>query len=210
MKTYTCRGYVLVCLFLGTTLSFNLSAAQQIALNPSSLNFGSISPGSGNTLTVQITNITAGKISIRHASVSGTGYSISGIVCPIIIRAGQSASFSVTFTPPTAGLDSGNVSLVTETWDGWRDRGLPSTVVLALSGSGLGSGQIGASPGSEGFGNVMVGNSQTLPATVMNSGTASLTIAQAAMSNAAYTVSGLNPPVTLAAGQSLTLSLIHI
>lgn len=208
MRRLYCRRYLSACLLLGTTFFIKLTAAQQIAFSPSSLNFGSLSSGSSETLTVQITNIAPYKIGVTQESVSGMGYTVSGMVCPVILKSGQKAWFNVTFSPPSAGRDSGIVSLVTEAWGGGaKYRGLPSTVGLALSGSGIGSGQIGASPGSVTFGSVMVGSSQTLPAAVMNSGTANVTISQAAISNAAYTVSGLNPPVTLTAGQSLTFNL---
>jgi len=80
--------------------------------------------------------------------------------------------------------------------------------VLAMTGAGVAANQIGASPTSVNFGNVMVGNSQTSPATLTNIGSGGVTISQTALSNSAYAISGLPLPVTLNAGQSLTFNVI--
>src|SRR5262249_888460 len=60
---------------------------------------------------------------------------------------------------------------------------------------------------SAGFGNVVVGttNSQTIKLT--NSGTASLTISQSSVSGAGFSNSALALPLTLSAGQSTTFNV---
>ena len=189
-------------------ISFSASAwPQQVSLSPSSLSFGSVSVGSSKTQAVVVKNITKRRIGIYQAGVSGTGYTISGISCPVNLQVGQSVSFSVTFAPTSAASQSGLVSLVTQNW--WKEhRTGPATSTLAMSGSGVSGSEIGATPTSVPFGNVMVGSSKTSAASVINTGTAGVTISGAALSNAAYAVSGLNPPVTLTAGQSLTFNVV--
>ena len=49
-------------------------------------------------------------------------------------------------------------------------------------------------------------NSKILSETVMNTGGSSLTISQATASGTGFIISGLNPPITLTAGQSFTFS----
>ena len=182
-------------------------AAQQVSVNPGNIAFGNVGVGSNNTQTVVIKNTTKRKIGIFQAGVTGTGYTISGITTPCPLSAGQSVSLRVTFTPPAPGTDSGVVSLVTQNW--WKEnRNGTSTSQVTLSGTGVSGGFIGASPQSVAFGNVMLGNSQTSPITVANSGTAGVNISGIALSNAAYGVSGLTPPVTLSAGQSITFNVI--
>lgn len=183
------------------------AGAQQVSFNPSPLSFGNVGVGGSKTLSVVVKNVTKRRIGIYQAGVSGTGYTISGVSCPVNLQVGQSVSFSVTFAPTSAASQSGVVSLVTQNW--WKEhRTGPATAVLNLSGSGVSGSEIGAAPTSVPFGNVMVGSSKTSAASVINTGTAGVTISGAALSNAAYAVSGLNPPVTLTAGQSLTFNVV--
>jgi hypothetical protein len=70
------------------------------------------------------------------------------------------------------------------------------------------SGELTAAPASLNFGNVQVGTSQSLTETLSNAGSSSLTISQAVVSGAGFSISGLTSPVTLAAGQSTTVSVI--
>ncbi len=207
MKSFGSKHGFPVFLSLCITLFPALAGAQQISLTPSTLSFGDVSVGSSKTQTVVVKNITKRRIGMFQASVSGKGYTISGIACPVDLRAGQSMSFSVTFTPPSAETDSGLVSLVTDNW--WkRLRSEPSTSGLTLSGSGVASGEIAASPASVAFGNVMIGNSQTVPVTVTNTGGVTVTISAAAASGTGFSFTGPGLPATLAAGQSTTFNPI--
>jgi hypothetical protein len=67
--------------------------------------------------------------------------------------------------------------------------------------------QLSASPTSVNFGNVAVGSSSTLPVTLTSS-TSSVTISQINVSGAGFSTSGLTLPLTLAAGQTTTFSVI--
>jgi hypothetical protein len=84
-------------------------AAGQLAVLPSELHFGKVAVGShkGQTGT-----LTAGDASIRVTSAewSGEGFSISGIVFPLTLRAGQSVPFKVIFAPNRAGSSAGKIS----------------------------------------------------------------------------------------------------
>ncbi len=207
MKSFGSKRGFPVFLSLCITIFPALAGAQQISLTPSTLSFGDVSVGSSKTQTVVVKNITKRRIGVFQASVSGKGYTISGISCPVDLRAGQSMSFSVTFTPPSAETDSGLVSLVTDNW--WKKlRSEPSTSVLTLSGSGVASGEIAASPASVAFGNVMIGNSQTVPVTVTNTGGVTVTISAAAATGTGFSFTGPGLPATLAAGQSTTFNAI--
>jgi hypothetical protein len=84
-------------------------AAGELAVSPSVVDFGKVAVGShkGKTGT-----LTAGDSSIRVTSAdwSGEGYSVSGIVFPLTIRAGQSVPFKITFAPHRAGSSAGTIS----------------------------------------------------------------------------------------------------
>ena len=69
-------------------------------------------------------------------------------------------------------------------------------------------GQLTVSPTSISFGIVKVGNNQSQPATLSNSGGASLTVTKVTPSGAGFSVSGLSLPLTLASGQSQGFNVI--
>ncbi len=72
------------------------------------------------------------------------------------------------------------------------------------------AGPIAASSTNLNFGTVAPGGSTTLHETLTNRGTANVTISQAAVSNAAFRVSGLTLPVSVAGGHSVTFSLVFV
>src|SRR2546426_4047180 len=76
----------------------------------------------------------------------------------------------------------------------------------ALSGTGV-QPQLSVTPPSVSFGNVMVGSTGVQNLALTTSGSASLTIAQGTFTGAGFSISGLTFPLTLAAGQSSTLSV---
>jgi hypothetical protein len=61
-----------------------------------------------------------------------------------------------------------------------------------------------ANPSSVGFGNVQVGSSETQSETLTNSTNSSVTISQATITGAGFSLNGLKLPLTLTAGQSYT------
>ena len=69
-------------------------------------------------------------------------------------------------------------------------------------------GELTVTPASISFSNVKVGNNQSQPATMTNSGGSSLTVNQVTATGTGFSVSGLSLPVTLAAGQSQGFTVI--
>ncbi len=86
-------------------------AAGELAVSPAALNFGKVAVGDKKGKNV---TLTAGDSSITVASAdwSGEGFSISGIVFPVTVPAGQSVNFKVLFEPHQAGNSTGNIRLV--------------------------------------------------------------------------------------------------
>ena len=86
-------------------------AAGELAISPATLNFGNVAVGARKGQDVALT---AGDASIRVASAdwNGEGYSVTGIVFPVTVPAGQSVHFRVTFEPHQAGGSAGNIRLV--------------------------------------------------------------------------------------------------
>lgn len=69
---------------------------------------------------------------------------------------------------------------------------------------------LGANPASLSFGNVEVGNTQTLSGTLTNAGSSSISISQVSLSGSAFKLSGTTAPLTLNAGQSVTVGVTFV
>jgi hypothetical protein len=174
-------------------------AAGQLASSPSTDVFGSVTVGSQKSISETVTNTGGTSITISQATISGSGFSLSGITTPVTISAGQSTTFTLIFTPQAAGAVSGHVTLTSNAPN--------STLTISLSGTGIAPGQLSSSPSSKAFGSVTVGRQQSSSETVTNTGGTSVTISQAAASGTGFSLSGLTTPTTLAAGQSATFTL---
>ena len=86
-------------------------ASGQFALSPASENFGSVTVGSNQSVSETVTNTGGSSVTISQVGISGTGFTVSGITAPVTLTAGQSASFSITFTPQSAANASGSVTI---------------------------------------------------------------------------------------------------
>jgi hypothetical protein len=193
-------GLVLLNVFL-----FTATASGQLAVNPSTVSFGSVPIGSSTSQAVALQNTGKSILSISQATLSGTGFSISGLNVPLTLVPGQSVSFTATFSPQSSGSITGSLSL--EYYRAGERRRL-HTATLSLSGTGTTPGQLAANPTSLNFGNVQMGGSQAQSDSLTNSGTSSLTISAASASGTGFTLGGMSLPVTLAAGQSTSFTVV--
>ena len=186
-----------------STLTISLSgtgiAPGQLAGNPSSEAFGNVTVGAQQTASETVTNTGGTSVTISQAAASGTGFSLSGLTTPTTLAAGQSATFTVAFTPQGTGSASGNVTLTSN--------GANPTLTIPLSGNGVAPGQLTSNPSSEDFGSVNVGSQQTASETITNTGGASVNISQVTITGTGFSLSGINAPATLTAGQSATFSV---
>lgn len=171
----------------------------QISPSPASVSFGSVNSGVSSTQTLTISNPGTANLTITQASMSGTGFSYSGLTMPLTIAPGASASCTVSFAPTTAGTFSGTLTLV--------NNSPTSSLAVPLSGTGVAQTlQLSASPTSLSFGSVLTGSSTIKTVTLTNTGSGSLTISSDSVSGSGFTVTGLTLPLTLAASQSTTFS----
>ncbi|HTS07167.1 MAG TPA: choice-of-anchor D domain-containing protein, partial [Candidatus Eisenbacteria bacterium] len=180
-------------------LSGNGVTPGTLGANPTSLSFGTVTVGNKQTLSETVTNTGGTSVTISQVTISGSGFSFTGITTPVTLTAGQSATFSVSFTPSSAGSASGNLTITSNASN--------PTLTIPLSGSGVTPGTLGANPTSLGFGSVTVGNKQSLSETITNNGGTSVTISQVAISGSGFTFTGITTPVTLTAGQSATFNV---
>lgn len=87
-----------------------------LAVSPSTLNFGNVALGSSSSLTGTLSASTA-DVTVATVDWTGSGYSISGVSFPLSVAAGQSAKYTVTFTPAAAGSSSGSISFISNASD---------------------------------------------------------------------------------------------
>ncbi len=174
------------------------SGAGTVGLGSGSLNFGTVPIGSSKTLPDTITNNTSSSVTISSIQGLGFGFHVTGITLPLLLSVGQTASFNVQFQPTASGNPT-----VTISFDGPNAQPIVS---LSASGDGVTQGTLTPNPSSLAFGSVQVGNSKNLSETLTNTGGSSVTVTQASSSAAAFSISGLNLPVTLSANQSVTFT----
>ena len=183
------------------TVSLTGTGAQPgLSITPASFAFGSVVDGQTKSQTFTLTNTGTSSLTISQLTVTGAGYSISGLATPSTIAAGASATFSALFAPTTAGSLPGTITISSNA------SGSPSTV--ALSGTGVaGTAALSANPTSLAFGNVNAGTTSSKSVTLTNSGSANVTISQVTVSANDVTTSGVTTPVTLTPGQTQTLNV---
>ena len=169
-----------------------------LAPNPSSLAFGSIPVGSMSSKSETLTNTGGVTVTISQATASGAGFFVSGLTLPVTLATNQSVTFNANFAPASAGTASGALSIVSDASN--------SPLGIPLSGTGLAAGSLTANPGSANFGNVTVGNNQTVPVTVTNTGGKGVTLSSAAATGPGFSFTG--PTITLNAGQSATFNAV--
>lgn len=113
------------------TLSGDGLAAGQLAVSPSTMNFGSVAVGSSTALNGTLT-ASSSTITVSSAGWNGQGYSVSGITFPKTVAAGQSVSFTVTFTPQAGGTSSGSISFVSNASNSPNTQALTGTGTQAV------------------------------------------------------------------------------
>jgi fibronectin type 3 domain-containing protein len=102
-----------------------------LSASPSSLSFGNVTLNTTSTLPVVVSDTGTASVTISQATATGAGFGVSGLALPFTLSAGQTASFSVTFDPTTAGAVTGNLSILSNATD--------SPNVTSLSGTGVNS-----------------------------------------------------------------------
>jgi len=175
-------------------------APGSLSANPPSANFSNVVVGNNQSVSETLTNSSGSSVTITHTATTGTGFSINGLNLPVTLASGQSTTFNVVFTPPSAGNVSGNVVIASNASNG--------TLNIPLAGSAVQPGTLTPTQPSINFGNVQVGNNKSLSETITNTGGSDVTISQAKATGTGFSVSGIVPPLTLSVGQSITFSVV--
>src|SRR5579875_1996794 len=109
--------------------SSSSQSSSTLSASPTSLNFGNVTVGASSTQKITVTNPGPSSVKISQASISGTGFSLSGPTLPLTLSASQSTTFSVTFAPKSAGSATGSLVITSNASN--------SSLTIPLSGTGV-------------------------------------------------------------------------
>ncbi len=169
-----------------------VAASYTMSLSPASLNFGYVTAGSSSTQNVVLSNTGNSSVTVTKVAASGAGISVSGLAAPVTLAPTQTVALSVTCAPTTAGTTAGSVTVTNS--DGVN-------AVAAVTGTQVQAG-LSLTPPSASFGSVVTGNTNSQTVQIKNSGTANLTVSQATVTGAGFTLTAMALPMTLTPGQS--------
>src|SRR5579862_2776984 len=105
------------------------AATATLSASQSALNFSSINIGSSSVLPVNFTNGGNSNVTISNVTLSGAGFTASGVSSGQIVTPGQTATLNVTFAPSGSGLASGSVKVTSNASN--------SPASVTLSGTGV-------------------------------------------------------------------------
>jgi Abnormal spindle-like microcephaly-assoc'd, ASPM-SPD-2-Hydin len=191
---------------LDVTLSANgvaSTSGPSVSAVPTSASLGSVPVGSGNSQTFTVTNHGTTTVSVSSESVSGTGFSLSGLADGAQISAGKSSTFNVAFKPAKTGAVSGSASI------NFSASGKTVPLTVSLSGTGVtATGTLQVSPTAMNFGDVLVGHSGSLALKVTNAGNSALTTSRGTISGSGFSMIGGLSGLTLQPGQSDSVTVV--
>jgi centrosomal CEP192-like protein/ASPM-SPD-2-Hydin domain-containing protein len=170
-----------------------------LVLASATLDFGNVTTNTTKTLTVTANNSGSKTVNVSSVSISTKYFAISSPSLPLSLAAGQSATFSISFTPNAATNFSATLSVASDASNG--------TQTLALLGAGTTTTQLQVNPTSEAFGSVTIGSSKSQVVTLNNATSSSISISQVTVGGTGFSVSGITTPVTLAASKTATFTV---
>ena len=187
-------------LLLFTLIPVSAAASvPQLACAPGILGFGNVEVGQTETLTFTVTNGGPTSVTVTKITVSDSAFATSSLTLPRVLSAGQSVALSVSFAPKTTGWTSGTVKFFSNASN--------ATLALQAGGTGVTSESLAASPSHLSFGQVVVGDSAGRPIVLTNAQSSDLKISSVQTSDDLFSIQGPSFPVTLGAGQSVTLTV---
>jgi hypothetical protein len=175
------------------------TAQAQLSASPSSASFANVATGSSSSQTIALLNSGTADATISNATVTGAGFSIAGLTTPVKVAAGSSATFSVVFAPQAAGQATGTVTVTSDAPNS------PLTITATASAVTPTTG-LASSAASLDFGDVMLGGTNSLGATLTNVGNTDLTIFSVSVTGVGFTATGVAGNTTLAPGQTANLN----
>jgi hypothetical protein len=174
--------------------------AQELHCNPCSHSFGKVEVGSSSSYSIQLTNLGRKTLHITSKSIHGSSFSLSSFPVPVTVEPGASLELSVTFAPTAKGYSDATIGLASNAPNSPLDVHVGGTGIFGKNA------ELGVTPATLSFGNVAVGSSTTLQAT-LKATNAAVTISADQSTSSEFAILGLTLPTTLQAGQSVQVGI---
>ena len=180
---------------------------RRLEISPPFLNFGTVQNGTVIKKWVRIENVGAATTIVHATSGDRDEFQLQ---CPrqsLALAPGSRLSCKVSFAPRVAGQYRGTINVRYRHRDTeWRW----STTGIHIFGRAEGStGEISTNPSSINFGSPQVGEPKMAAETLTNNGQAALTISKVVAVGQGFSFTGIDPPLTLSPGQSVSISVIY-
>jgi uncharacterized repeat protein (TIGR01451 family) len=134
-----------------------------LVVNPTSIDFGTVAIGASSApASVTLSNTGGSPLQVTALTAAAAPFALSGGTCaatPFPLAAGASCTLDYTFSPTISGPASQNLTVTSDVGNG----------VIALSGVG-GAGVIGVLSATVDFGAQLIGSSNQLALTILNTG----------------------------------------
>jgi hypothetical protein len=184
------------------------AVSSDLRVQPSTLNFGTVSLGRQSTMSVQVFNDSRSPVQIGSAGVSSTDLQGPGPqAIPIAIPPGGSAPIAVTYTPSGPGALSADLDIGASYCDDPNCGHLrpPFHIAVAITGVGAGP-QLAIQPPTVDFGITSHMTQELRPFLIVNSGDGQAAVTSISIAgDPAFVLTRLpGLPSTLAGGDSLT------
>jgi hypothetical protein len=112
------------------TFALQLNAAvPTLTISPASLAFGNVTVNTASTLPVTLTSTGTAPVTINSATLSGTGFTMSGATLPVTLNPSLAITLEVQFDPTTTGALTGQLTIQSNSTTN-------GTVIVGLSGTG--------------------------------------------------------------------------
>src|SRR6202162_4610678 len=193
MRSFPLVSGLLCCLALAPAW------AQKLHCEPCWHAFGNVQIGSSSSYSFLLSNTGSETLKITSKSKQGSEFSFGTFPLPVNLQPGASVDLPVIFKPTAKGYSTGVLELVSNAKDS----------MLRMNVMGFGevtvNPKLGVSPATLNFGNVTVGSSASLEATLTASN-AAVTISSDGSTSSEFLLA-LNLPVTIPAGQSIQVTV---
>jgi hypothetical protein len=174
------------------------SPAQEFHCKPCWYGFGKVNVGSSSSTSILLVNGGDKSVRVHSESHQGSAFSFTSLQLPMTLAPGASATVQVVFKPTADGESDGTLTITSS-----DAAASPMTIQVAgLGVTSAVSSQLTVSPSTLSFGNVNVGSSSSLSATLTATG-GSVTIDSDSTNSSEFAISGLQLPLTVPAGKSV-------
>ena len=185
------------------SVTANFSAAAQLTVTPTNINFGNVYLLNIKLQNVTVKNVGSSNVSISKVSLTqGAGDDFNFVsFCPSSLAPGKSCAITVFFFADDIGTDTATLNIADNAAGSPQQVSLSATVINP---------QATFRPSSLGFGTVKIGHSSTQNTTLTNTGTTNLNITSIGLTGANtgdFTENSSACPSTLTPGASCMISV---